>query len=127
MSGELVDISNLNDYIVHYTYGCNESGEIVPSKILNWQLTKVTNRLVEVTMTNDFKVLCTEDHEIMLRDGTYKEAKDLTVDDSIMSFYSKVEETGRYAGYEKLLDGTFHSNIFLTYPSITHTLLFEHH
>jgi len=49
--------------------------------------------LVEVTLDNGETIRCTPDHEFMLRDGSYREAQDLTSGQSLMPLYRKTSDT----------------------------------
>ncbi|SFV56955.1 DNA gyrase subunit B [hydrothermal vent metagenome] len=69
-----------------YTYN-RKTEKIELEKIKNAWQTKITNDLVYITLDNGEKVLCTSDHPYMLRDGTYKPAKDLKTGDSLMPLY----------------------------------------
>lgn len=49
--------------------------------------------LVKVTLDNGREILCTPDHEFMLRDGTYQQAQQLTPHISLMPFNTKIERS----------------------------------
>ncbi|HZH92240.1 MAG TPA: RtcB family protein [Pyrinomonadaceae bacterium] len=53
--------------------------------------TRIDAPLVKVTLDNDREIFCTPDHEFMLRDGTYRQAQELTPKTSLMPFDVKVE------------------------------------
>ncbi|MBA3321715.1 MAG: RtcB family protein [Pyrinomonadaceae bacterium] len=57
--------------------------------------TRTNAPLVKVTLDNGREILCTPDHEFMLRDGSYREAKDLTPATSLMPFYSQAQSDSR--------------------------------
>lgn len=65
-----------------YTIGTNGSVEI--AKIENPRLTSKRAEVVKIVLDNNEKIVCTPDHLFMLRDGSYKKAKDLTQKDSLM-------------------------------------------
>ncbi|SFV66204.1 DNA gyrase subunit B [hydrothermal vent metagenome] len=69
-----------------YTYN-HDTDKIELQKIKNAWETKITDDLVYVSFDNGKKELCTSDHPYMLRDGTYKPAKELSVGDSLMPLY----------------------------------------
>lgn len=71
-----------------WVYGCEENGEIVPVKAFNPHKKATTVPIVKVTLDNGKTFRCTEDHKIMMRDGSYKRVKDVVVGkDSIMPGY----------------------------------------
>jgi DNA gyrase subunit B len=48
--------------------------------------------IVEVILDNDQTIKCTSDHKFMLRDGEYKECKDLQVGESLMPLYLRTRK-----------------------------------
>lgn len=70
-----------------YTFSCTSDGRIVPAKIIRSEIKKEVNNLCKITLDNGEVFKCTLDHKIMMRDGTYKEAKDLLPEDSLMPCY----------------------------------------
>lgn len=100
LSGELVDISELSKRVGEWTYGCLPTGEVVPAQIKAWAETKRTKDLVKVNLHDGNSFVCTPDHEIMLKDGTYVEAKDLKSEDSIMPL--RAQETHAVLSVEAL-------------------------
>ncbi len=74
-------------------YSCNERGKIVAAKATA-KLTRRDAELLKVVLDNGEEIKCTFDHQFMLRDGTYQEARDLKPGASLMPFYSKVDRDG---------------------------------
>ncbi|MGB3654891.1 MAG: RtcB family protein [Rivularia sp. (in: cyanobacteria)] len=74
-------------------YACTPTGKIVAAKA-NAKLTRKNASLVKVILDNGEEILCTPDHQFMLRDGSYKEAQYLQVETSLMPFYSKLDRDG---------------------------------
>ena len=64
-----------------------KNNKIVPTEAINPRITRKTNQLVEVQMADNTVIRCTPDHLFMLRDGTYREAKNLTPNTSLMPLY----------------------------------------
>ena len=81
------ELAELPAHEVFYVYSVNESGNIVVGEGRNARVTRKNAALVEVTLDNGAKIRCTPDHRFMLRDGTFKEARSLTSDDSLMPGY----------------------------------------
>ena len=71
----------------NYCFSINDNGEPCITKIESPQLTKYVNELCIITLDNDNVIKCTLDHKFMLRNGSYCEAKDLTINDSLMPLY----------------------------------------
>ncbi len=80
--------STQQEFIV---YSCTETGRIVAAKATA-KLTRHNAELLKVVLDNGEKIKCTPDHQFMLRDGTYQEARDLKAGTSLMPFYSKVDK-----------------------------------
>ena len=76
-----------------------ETGEIVPALAENPRKTGNRHDLVRVTLDNGAEVLCTGEHRIMMRDCTYREAKDLLNGDSLMPMYCNFSQND---GYESI-------------------------
>jgi tRNA-splicing ligase RtcB len=53
--------------------------------------TRTNAPLVKVTLDNGREIFCTPDHEFMLRDGSYRQAQELTSRTSLMPFDVRVE------------------------------------
>lgn len=95
---ELVDEFNAGK--VNYVYSFNDKTKRIEAKpITNAWCTRKNAPLIEVELDNGEKLRCTPNHKFMMRDGTYKEAKDLTSMDSLMPLYRKFltkEQTSLY-------------------------------
>ena len=76
-----------------------------------------TREVVKVMFDNSTSVTVTDDHKFLLKDGTYKEVKDIGPDDSIESLYRATSDKNDYvSGYEKILQA--HHNTY----EFTHVL-----
>jgi len=64
--------------------------------------------LVKVTISGGDEIICTPDHKFMLFDGSYKEAKDLSYNESLMPLYRKWHKKD---GYESSNCGYNTSNL----------------
>jgi len=84
-----------------YTIGANGSVAIAP--IINPRVTKQDAEVIKVILDSGEEIVCTPDHQFMLRSGAYKQAKDLRADDSLMPLYRRLSKLGgriTIAGYE---------------------------
>ncbi len=90
-SYSLKELASKNEEFI--VYACTETGKIVAAKA-NAKLTRKNASLVKVILDNGEAILCTPDHQFMLRDGTYKEAQYLKPETSLMPFYSKLDKDG---------------------------------
>lgn len=60
--------------------------EIAPGKAVALK-TRENTEIIKVTISGGEEIVCTPDHEFMMSDGTYVEAKELKLSDSLMSLY----------------------------------------
>ena len=99
LDGETLSIEemykNKEKYIGKGILSCNEDGSIVPTTIENILLTRKDASFVRVYLDNGESFDVTPDHKVMLRDGSFKEAKDLTENDSLMPYYTRYTKDGR--------------------------------
>ncbi|MBI2655988.1 hypothetical protein HYX06_06215, partial [Candidatus Woesearchaeota archaeon] len=74
----------------NYTYTVNSNGSIEIGEIKNPRMTKKDVEIMKVILDNGEEIKCTLSHKFMLRDGRYKEAKDLKSGDSLMPLYTRL-------------------------------------
>ncbi len=68
----------------NYCYTIKKDGSIGTGLIENPRITKKNAIVIKIILDNDEEIICTPDHQFMLRDGSYCMAKNLTNIDSIM-------------------------------------------
>jgi len=106
--------------IKNWVYSSDLQGNIKPGEIEWAGPTKTVNKLTEVVLDNGEKILCTENHPFLLRNGQYKRADEIMVGESLMPLYRKIsskEKGDKIEGYEQILqDGKW---------IYTHKLVFE--
>ncbi len=85
------ELSNLGPDEIFYVYSVDEDGKIVVGEGRNARITRRNAKIIELTLDNGETLCCTPDHKFMLRDGTYKLAQDLGIDDSLMPGYFDTE------------------------------------
>ena len=91
----------------NFGYTIKENGSIGIERITNARITKKDAEVIKIVLDNNEEIICTPDHKFMLRDGSYKEAKDLTKEDSLMPLYKKISKIGgriTIDGYEMIWD-----------------------
>lgn len=93
-----------------WVYSIDNSGNIVPGRATRCWKSGVGAPLVQVELDNGEIVRCTPEHQWMLMDGTYREAKDLQPEDSLMPLYMSpkvvsVTPAGREDVYDIEVDG----------------------
>lgn len=85
---EIIDQFEKGKKMEVYAYD-HKSGKIVPDRIINAKITGRNVKVVKVTLDNGETELCTPEHLWMMRDGSYKQAKNLLPGDSLMPLYTK--------------------------------------
>src|SRR5262245_49119651 len=85
---------------IFFVYSVDASGRIVVGEGQYSRITRRNAELVELTFDDGISVRCTPDHRFMLRDGAWKQAQELAIDDSLMAGYFDTaqvnEETNDY-------------------------------
>ncbi|HEY7915086.1 MAG TPA: RtcB family protein [Blastocatellia bacterium] len=74
-------------------YALSDEHEIEVAKATA-KKTRVNAPLVKVTLDNGREIICTPDHEFMLRDGTYRQASVLSEGTSLMPFDMRKDKDG---------------------------------
>ena len=99
LTGEVVSIAemynNKDKYLKSGILSCNQDGTLEPTQIKDIMLTRKDATFVRVYLDNGSFIDTTPDHRFMLRDGSYKEAKDLTNTDALMPYYERISKDGR--------------------------------
>ncbi len=89
----------------NFCYTIKENGNIGIEEIKHPRITKENVEVIKIILDNEEEIICTSDHKFMLRDGNYKEAKDLQKTDSLMPLRKKISELGKgitIKGYEMI-------------------------
>ncbi len=82
------------------------------AEIKNPRKTKENAEIMKVILDNGEEIKCTTNHKFMLKEGTYKEAKDLKSGDSLMPCYSRFstkEDDPNCIGYEMIMQPKLNS------------------
>ncbi|MBI3577265.1 intein-containing DNA gyrase subunit B [Candidatus Gottesmanbacteria bacterium] len=91
----------------NYCYTIKEDGTVGIAPIVNPRCTKKNASVVKIILDNDEEIICTPDHQFMLRDGLYKEGQHLTQADSLMPLRRQTSRIGKsitIEGYELVFD-----------------------
>src|SRR3989338_3175478 len=102
---ELVEEHNRG--IKHYCYSINEQGSVGIKEIINPRITKRNAAVIKVILDNGEEITSTPDHKFMMVDGSFKEAENLTPQDSLMPLYRQYSRIGKRItidGYELVFD-----------------------
>ena len=110
LDGRTLSLSNIIDEFAAgkdlWTYSINPiGGDIVPSPITWAGVTRKDTIVIKITLDNGETITCTPDHKIPTKLGEIKEAKNLSVDESLWSFNKKFEKiNGQGNEYEMIYD-----------------------
>lgn len=86
---------------IHWVYSLDKDRNIVAGRATALK-TRTHAELMSVTVSGGEDIVCTPDHQFMLNDGTYREARDLKFNDSLMPLYRQWQTRG---GYESASTG----------------------
>lgn len=104
-------IYDYNNRIPNWVYTFNETTKRIEPKLIKnvWQ-TGYRKDLYKITLDNGESVVCTSNHPFMLRNGTYLEAENLQVGQSLMPLYTKISNKGLngYRMYFEPIEGRWH-------------------
>lgn len=107
-----------------WTYSINtETNNIVGGKIVWCEKTRKDSQLVRVTLDDGTYIDTTPDHQFMVRNGDFVEAKDLKENQSLMPFYTRISEKPKdnIHGYEKVYNPKTNHYKY-TYSIVSHEL-----
>ncbi len=87
-----------------YVYS-SDGKNIIPAKCKSSQKTGVDQPVYKIILDDNTEIEATLNHKFMMRDGSYKEVKDLKSGDSLMPLYRRIsskDEGDRITGYEMI-------------------------
>lgn len=94
----------------NWVYSCHPvTGDIVPGNITWAGVTRQGAKVIKIHLDNGESIICTPDHKIPVLGYGFKEAKDLTVDDSLISFvrdYQSLVSNSTDRTYERVYNHT---------------------
>ncbi len=99
----------------NFCYTIKQDGTIGIEEIKHPRITKRNTNVIKIMLDNKEEIVCTPNHLFMVRDGTYKQAKDITPTDSLMPLKKQLSKKGKritIEGYELVYDNTEHRWIF---------------
>lgn len=98
LNGEVFSVKELLEKYKNgeelWVYSVDDSGDFKPGKVSDVWVSGYTSEMVEVTLDNGKKIVTTPNHRYMLRDGSYLEAENLPVGQSLMPLYFKINTKG---------------------------------
>ena len=91
LNGEIYSIKDIKSKFDNneelWVYSVDENGDFKPGKVTDVWISGYVNQMIKITLDNGKEIITTPNHRYMLRDGSYEEAKDLSVDQSLMPLY----------------------------------------
>lgn len=126
LNGEIYTIEELcklfNDNDEMWVYSTDDRGDFKPGKVEDIWISNYTSEFIKITLDNNEEILTTPNHIYMLRDGSYLEAKDLKLNQSLMPMYFSY-----HSGYEnyKVNSETYPTKFKSVYKEVANTCLHE--
>ena len=126
LNGEVVTIKQLKEMFDNneeiWVYSTDEKGDFKPGKVEDVWISGYSKEMIKVTLDNDKEILTTSNHKYMLRDGSYKEAKDLKPNDSLMPLYFSYSK-----GYENVKRNSINypTKFDSVYKIVANSILYE--
>jgi DNA gyrase subunit B len=99
----------------NFCYTIKHDGTIGIEEIKNPRITQRNADVIKIILDNKDELICTPNHLFMMRDGTYKEAKNLTTLDSLMPLKRQLSKKGKritIKDYELVYDNYEHRWVF---------------
>lgn len=98
LNGETISVAEMLDRHSKgeelWVYSTDGNGDFKPGKVSDVWISGYTDDMIEVTLDNGEKIITTPNHRYMLRDGSYLEAENLSVGQSLMPLYFKKNING---------------------------------
>ena len=110
----------------NYCYTILKDGTIGIQEIKHPRITKKNAQVIKIILDNEEEIICTPDHEFMLRDCTYKKALELSRIDSLAPLNRKLSQKGgkiTINGYEMIYDFSKNHWIFTHVLSDQHNII----
>jgi len=85
----------------YWVYSMDEAGQIVPG-LATALRTRTGVEVVRMTVSGGDEIICTPDHQFMMNDGSYRAARDLRFNESLMPLYRRWQTRD---GYESVSTG----------------------
>jgi len=109
LNGQIKTIKELSELYPNgenfWIYSCKEDGTLVPGKAHHPRKMKTSTKIIKITLDDESVEECTPDHLWMMRNGMYKEAKDLKENDSLMPLRLRISDKhSAIAGYQMYYD-----------------------
>jgi hypothetical protein len=104
LDGTEVAMRDLQGREPFWVYSCSDHDHIRPGRAHSVHLTKPNAPVLCVKLDNDTSIRCTPEHRFLMRDGSYKQAQELTCGDSLMPLYRRLHPlTKGGSTYEQVL------------------------
>ena len=89
----------------NYVYSIQDKTlKVVPGKVVWCGKNYTADELVKITLDDDSYMIMAKEHEVVMRDGSKKRADELSVGESVMPFYRKIDKKSPklFDRYEKI-------------------------
>ena len=96
----------------NFTFTLDDKGLINIAEIKNPRPTKKNAEIMKIILDNGEEIKCTLNHKFMLKGGSYKEARDLMIGDSLMPTYFRLstkKDDPNVSGYRMIFQPELHT------------------
>ena len=111
LNGEVYSIKELKDKFDNneelWVYSTDINGDFKPGKVKDIWISGYQKEMIKITLDNNAEIITTLNHKFMMRDGSYKAAKNLNEYDSLMPLYFSYHN-----GYENVKRNSAKTTIF---------------
>ncbi len=94
LDGRNVPIKDIPTDKVTWVYASDDQGDFVPARAISWGVTKKVKTIYRIWLDNGDYIDCTDNHKFRLRNLEYKEAKDLSIGESLLPLYTRINHKG---------------------------------
>lgn len=124
LSGESITVKEMLERFSNgeeiWVYSTDALGDFKPGKVEDVWISGYSNEMIKVTLDNNEQIITTPNHRYMLRNGEYKAAQQLNVNDSLMPMYFRY--SNGYENYKKNSDLTC-TKFYSVYKEVANTCL----
>ncbi|MBM3257757.1 MAG: DNA topoisomerase (ATP-hydrolyzing) subunit B [Candidatus Nealsonbacteria bacterium] len=109
----------------NYCYTIKEDGRLEIGLIQDPRITRKNTEVIKIILDNNEEIICTPDHLFMLANNSYKKAKDITPNDSLMPLYRKsssIKDGFKIEGYMMVYQKKDNKWIYSHYLADEHNL-----
>lgn len=122
LNGQVVTVKDLlskfNNNEELWVYSTDSNGDFKPGRVTDVWVSGYVSKMIKITLDNGESIETTPNHRYMLRDGSYIEAENLNVGQSLMPLYFSYHN-----GYESVKLNSTQKSFVSVYKTVANELL----